>query len=135
MDNIQNAIWIDANTEFTVNNLPDRLPDNKAILYSSLFNLFNCPVGGRSRTFEPLYGSAWYRYLQEPVCEATATNMRMSMIQAIAKWEPRIKLNLAKTYISPDLNIPGYKVRISFTMLQSSDTSLQSIQFHFKVVS
>jgi len=134
MDSLQGAVWIDVNSLIGMNALPDRIPDATAVKVSGLFNLFNCPIGGRSRTFEPLYGSFWYQFLQEPISDSTAESMRMCMVQAIATWEPRIQLDQANTFIKPDLNIPGYVVRIAFRMLQGSDTSPQSIQFHLAVV-
>ena len=104
--------WRDVNTQFTQNAYPDILPDDLAIS-NSLFNLFNCPIGARGRIFSPTYGSLWSQYLQEPIDAVTANSMWISMIQSIAKWEPRIKLNYGQTSIIPDLSIPGYQVRIS----------------------
>lgn len=110
---LNGATWIDVNTQYTLNNLPDRFPDSLAITHSSLFNLFNCPIGSRARTFQPTYGSMWHHFLQEPIDETTAVQMKLAMIQSIARWEPRIKLDTANTRILPNLNIPGYEVTIS----------------------
>ena len=110
------AVWIDINTNFTQNVLPDRIPDSYAIIYSSLVNLFSCEVGQRGRTFQPEYGSLWLRYLQEPLTEVTARAMEMGMLQAVRRWEPRININMANTRITPDHTLPGYKVRLAFTM-------------------
>lgn len=127
--NLQTAKWIDVNTRVGLNTLPDRIPDSASVLYSSLFNLFNCPVGARARTFQPLYGSFWYKYLQEPVSEGTSISMRMSMLTSIAKWEPRIELDRANTWIVPDNELPGYRVRIMARMLEGMDTDWHSIDF------
>jgi phage baseplate assembly protein W len=43
--------------------------------------------------------------------------MRIAMIQAIARWEPRIQLDYAKCSITPNTMIPGYEVRIVGTDL------------------
>jgi phage baseplate assembly protein W len=99
-------------TRVTQGPLPDRLPDSLAITQSSLYNLFNCPIGARGKTFQPEYGSEWLYFLQEPIDAITAAKMRISMIQAIQRWEPRIQLDYSKTSIVPNLNIPGYEVRI-----------------------
>lgn len=116
---LQSAAWIDVNTNFSINELPDRLPDDLAISVSSLTNLFNCPIGARSRTFQPEYGSLWYQFLQEPIDDITSAAMTVAMIQAIARWEPRIKLNQSLTTIKPDVNIPGYVVTIAGSNLIS----------------
>lgn len=109
---LQGATWIDVNTQFTVNHLPDRLPDELSITLSSLWNLFNCPIGARGKIFQPEYGSEWYQFLQEPIDGVTAAHMKIAMIQAIARWEPRIQLDYSKTSITADTNIPGYWVKI-----------------------
>ncbi len=110
---ISGATWIDVNTFYTLDTLPDRVPDSLSITHSSLRNLFNCPIGSRGKIFQPQYGSQWHFFLQEPIDETTATQMRIAMIQAIARWEPRIQLDYSNTYIRPDLALPGYHVRIA----------------------
>lgn len=112
---LDGAIWVDVATQFTQSNLPDRIPDSISIIYSSLYNLFNCPVGARGKIFEPEYGSEWYYYLQEPIDKITASMMRISMIQAIQRWEPRITLNQGLCSIVPDTRLPGYYVTINGT--------------------
>lgn len=109
---LNGATWIDANSQFTKNVLPDRVPDDLAIS-NALYNLFNCPIGARGKIGQPEYGSEWYLFLQEPIDQVTATAMNMSMIQSIKRWEPRIQLDYANTYITPDLTLPGYHVRIA----------------------
>lgn len=109
---LQGATWIDVNTRVTQDALPDRLPDSLSIVHSSLFNLFNCNIGERGKIFQPEYGSEWKLFLQEPIDLVTAAKMRIAMIQAISRWEPRIRLDYAKCSIVPNTLIPGYEVRI-----------------------
>lgn len=111
---LQGASWIDANSQFTQDNLPDRLPDDLAIV-NSLFNLFNCSIGERGKIFQPEYGSEWRAYLQEPIDAITAAKMRISMINSIGRWEPRITLDYSRTTITPIYELPGYAVRIYAT--------------------
>lgn len=125
--NTVGATWIDMNTDFTQNNLPDRLPDKLAISRCSLINLFNCPIGARGRIFQPTYGSMWYQFLQEPIDDITAGKMRIAMIQALIKWEPRLSLDYSQTSIVADVTIPGYIVRIAGVDKTSGDAI--SIQF------
>ncbi len=109
---LNGATWIDVNSNYTQDPLPDRLPDELAIK-NSLFNIFNCPIGARGKIFQPEYGSEWYYFLQEPIDAITASKMNIAMIHAIARWEPRIILDYSKTFVRANLNLPGYEVRIS----------------------
>ena len=109
---LDRAIWIDVNTRYTKNGLPDRLPNAAAIVECSLFNLFNCTPGERSRTFQPTYGSYWRHFIHEPINDITAMKMQIFMLESIAKWEPRIKLNMNLCSINADTNLPGYHVRL-----------------------
>ena len=38
---LDQAAWIDVNSEFTLNGLPDRLPNALAIKHCALYNLLN----------------------------------------------------------------------------------------------
>ena len=114
--NLSNATWIDVNTFVTSSTLPDRVVDNASIYASSLVNLFNCPIGARGPIFEPEYGCVLYKFLQEPIDQDTADSIQMGLIQAIARWEPRITLDYAGTSVVPNLSLPGYRIRISYTV-------------------
>jgi len=124
--NLDGATWIDVNSLFTINGLPDRLPDELAI-QNSLYNLLNCPIGARSRIFQPEYGSLWLQFIQEPLDQVTADKMQIAMIQAIARWEPRITIDFSNSYIMPDTSIQGYQVRISYALNISGKSA--SVQF------
>lgn len=112
---LDNATWVDVNSLVTLNAQPDRLP-NIAAVANSIYNICNCPIGGRSRIMQPLYGSLWYQFLQEPLDQSTANKMNVAMIQALQRWEPRITLDNSNSYVSPDTTLPGYQVRIAFTI-------------------
>lgn len=129
---LEGARWIDVNTQYGLNNLPDRLSDDQAIVYSSLYNLFNCVPGQRARTFQPTYGSIWLQFIHEPISSLTAQKMEIFMIKAIQKWEPRIKVDLTRSSVIEDTNIPGYRVRISYTMPGSS--SSQQVNFDVPII-
>jgi phage baseplate assembly protein W len=124
---LTDATWIDVNSQFTVNAQPDRLPDSQAIS-NSLFNLFNCEIGGRGRIFQPTYGSGLYWYLQEPLDQITANKLNIATIQAIQRWEPRILVDNSNSYVNPNYNLPGYDVRIAFTVLLTSQKSQVTFQ-------
>lgn len=113
---ISGAYWVDVNTLVGNSALPDRLPDQASIISCSLVNLFNCPIGARGPLFEPTYGCLLYQFLQEPVDDVTARDIRISLIQSINKWEPRIVLDYSGTSVLPDYTLPGYRVRLAFTV-------------------
>lgn len=123
---LSGATWIDANSQFTVNSMPDRLPDYLAIA-NSLYNLFNCPIGARSRIFQPDYGSLLYQFLQEPVDDVTSNKIKLCFIQAIARWEPRIVLDMSQTNVTADQSLPGYDVNLAYTVILTSQK--QSMTF------
>lgn len=129
--NLDNALWVDVNTRLGQNNLPDRIADSAAIIHSSLFNLFNCAPGQRGRIFQPEYGSMWMSFIHEPISDVTAAKMQMFMIESIRRWEPRIDLDLDRSVIVANTNIPGYEVRLFFSMPNMS--SEQQIQFEVLV--
>ncbi len=124
---LRNAIWIDSNTGVTQNALPDRLPDEVGITYGSLYNLFNCPIYGRSRIFSPEYGTILYHMLNEPLDTQSSEILYMGLIQAIARWEPRISLDYNKTYVTPNLSLPGYNIGLAWTVNLTGNTG--SLQF------
>lgn len=109
---LSGATWVDVNTRVTQNPLPDRIPDSMAIVDSSFYNLFNCPIGNRGKIFQPEYGSELYWFLQQPTDAVTAAQMRIALVQAIARWEPRVTLDFSKTFIKPIYELPGYLIRI-----------------------
>lgn len=129
--NADTATWIDVNTRFTLDNLPDRVADDVAIIHSSLFNLMNCMPGQRARIFQPEYGSRWLSFIHEPISDMTAAKMQILMFESIKRWEPRVQIDLDRSSIDPDLNIPGYRVRLMFRMPNLS--SSQQIQFEVSV--
>jgi phage baseplate assembly protein W len=57
--------------------------------------------------------------------------MRIAMIQALARWEPRITIDFTNSYITPDTSLPGYRVRIAFTI--NLNSSKQQLSFNLQV--
>jgi phage baseplate assembly protein W len=129
--NVGTATWVDVNTRVTQDSLPDRVGDDVAIIHSSLFNLMNCMPGQRSRIFQPEYGSLWMSFINEPISDVTAAKMQLMLFESIKRWEPRVQLDLDRSSIDPDTNIPGYRVRLVFRMPNLAST--QQIQFEVSV--
>ena len=119
---LDSAVWIDVNTNLALNGYPDRLPDELGIQLSSFYNLLKCPIGGMGRTFQPEYGTVLYHLLQEPINERIADRIKIGFIQAIARWEPRIVIDFHQTFIVPDMNIPGYRIRLTINLRLTDET-------------
>lgn len=115
---LSNATWVDVNPRWGQNNLAERLPDESAVVICSLYNLFNCPIGSRGRTFQPEYGSSLYPFLQEPIDNLTSQKMQIALVQAVDRWEnTRIRIDLGNTFIQPVLTLPGYRVQFAYWFL------------------
>lgn len=128
---LDNATWIDINSRFTLDKLPDRVSDDVAIIHSSLYNLFNCVPGQRARTFQPEYGSRWLSFIHEPISDLTAAKMQLMMFESIRKWEPRIQLDLNQSSIEANYQLPGYVVRLVFYMPNLATS--QQVQFEVPI--
>ena len=129
--NLDGATWIDINSRFTLDRLPDRVSDDLAITHSSLFNLFNCSPGERARSFQPEYGSRWRSFIHEPISDMTAAKMQLLMFESIVRWEPRIQLDMRRSSIEANYQLPGYVVRLAFTMPNLATRQL--IQFEVPI--
>jgi phage baseplate assembly protein W len=112
---LNGATWIDVNSQFTVNAMPDRLPNVLAVS-NSIYNLLNSPLGSRSRIFQPEYGASLYQFIQEPLDQSTANKIRIGFIQALARWEPRITLDMANCYVNANFTTVGYDVGIAYVL-------------------
>ena len=112
------------------NTYGDLLEDKNAIIVGSLANLLKCPEGDRGRIFRPDYYSRLYDLLQEPMGESTSTILRLSLIQSIEKWEPRIELIPGQTGVVPDYSLPGYQVVVAFRFLNSSQVNKANFAVH-----
>ncbi len=128
---LEGATWIDVNTNVGLDNLPDRLPNQLAIINCSLYNLLNCAPGQRARTFQPTYGSMWLSFVHEPIWDITAAKMESMMLDSIEKWIPQISIDHANTRIEADTSLPGYRVRIAFSTPFSPDP--QQVKFEVSV--
>ncbi len=127
---LKGATWIDVNTQYGQDNLPDRLPDQLAITNCALYNLLNCAPGQRARTFQPTFGSEWLRFIHEPIVDNTAAKMESSMLDSLERWLPQIEIDRKSTRILADTSLPGYKVRIGI----KSPFSNSPYQIKFEVM-
>lgn len=120
------AIWVDVNNDYQINVDPELLLDTKAI-NGSLRNLLRCPLGARRMQRE--YGTRLPFFLYEPCTQITADSLFSSLVQSIARWEPRIVLDVSSSRVRADLSLPGYQVSLAYTVKRTDATSL----FQFSV--
>lgn len=125
---ISQSVWLDVNTLMNVNGRPDLLPDVQAI-NNSLYNLFRCNVGARGPIFEPEYGTNLMKLIHEPIDNITANKIRLFLIQAIQRWEPRIIIDLSRTTVKPDLNTNSFRVQVYYTIVGINQTGDASLTF------
>jgi len=109
-------MYLDINSNLGINAKPELLSGMDDI-NNSIQNILQCPVG--TRPWQRDYGSRLYEMLQEPVDAITATSIEMGVVQAIQRWEPRIKLDSANTRVSALSDNTGYNVEIAYTIIQS----------------
>jgi phage baseplate assembly protein W len=109
------SVFLDVNTLADINGKPDLLPDVQAI-NNSLYNLFRCSVGGRGPAFQPEYGTNLMQLIHDPMDMITANKIRIFMIQAIQRWEPRIILDMQRTVVNPVPEMPGFTVQVFYTI-------------------
>ncbi len=112
----ESAVWIDVNADYGVRAGAELLLDNAAI-NGSLRNLLRCQIGSRRMLRE--YGTYLPYYLQEPLTQITADSILSSLVQSIARWEPRVSVDLASSSVVADTRLPGYKVELYYSILRT----------------
>lgn len=108
--------WLDVNTRLGEGFVSDLLPEIQA-LNNSLYNLFRCPIYSRGPIFQPEYGASLMYLLHEPADLITANKIRMVLIQASQRWEPRIKVDVARTVVFPVPAKAGFRAQVAYDVL------------------
>lgn len=125
---VSNSVWLDVNTQLGIVSQPDLVPNIQAI-NNSLFNLFSCPIGARGPIFQPEYGTALLQLLHDPLDLFTAQKLRLFVIQAIQRWEPRVEVDMASSTVMPVPSLPGYYVKVAYKLLSSGERGDGIFQF------
>ena len=115
------AFAVDVNPYPNRNGYGDAVLNNLAIR-TSLKNIILGYVGCKSRLFNSKFGSQTYSFLQEPMDSLTAFKIKSSLQQAITRWEPRVQVGVSDITVKADLTIPGYVIRIFYTIMANSKT-------------
>jgi phage baseplate assembly protein W len=110
------AIWVDINTYARMDGQSDLLIDVSAI-NNAIKNLFTCHIGARGPAFNPAYGTFLSRLLQEPLDNESAQKIRVSAIQSLQKWEPRIQIVTQDTQVLPIPDYASYFVKVAYIYL------------------
>jgi phage baseplate assembly protein W len=125
---ITQSVWLDVNTQMDLNGKPDLLPDVQAI-NNSLFNLFRCNVGGRGPIFQPEYGTNLMQLIHEPMDNITANKIRIFLIQAIQRWEPRIIIDMLRTNVQPNTMTNSFQVQVYYSIVGINQPGNASLTF------
>lgn len=111
------ATWIDVNSNYQLTAEPELVTDLQAVK-NSIENILSTPIG--SRPFQRDYGSKLYQFLQEPMDRITEEDIRVSLIQALEKWEVRIVVDGKRTSVNRLRGDVGYRIDIYFTLIVPS---------------
>ncbi len=116
-----NVDYTDINPDPIDNSYGDLLYGIDAVVIGSLRNLLQCPRGDRGRIFRPDYYTVLYDLLHEPIDNITASLIRMGLIEAIGRWEPRIEVLNPYTTVEVNMDLPGYFITLGFKFRDSSE--------------
>ena len=110
------AIYSDAN-QFSPTKIP--LSEDLDSIYQSIGNILSTPYN--TRLFLPEFGSQLENILFEPMDITTQDQLQDFIIQAIERWEPRVKLVYGKTGVVADYENHTYRVSLTFRVLGLDD--------------
>ena len=108
------ATWIDVNSNYGQVTQKELAEDVVAVK-NSIENILSTPIG--SRPFQRAYGSKLYFFVHEPMDKITEEDIRVSIIQAIEKWEPRVTIDMKKTAVNRLPDGSGYSVDVFFSLI------------------
>lgn len=93
-------------------------------IYQSIGNILSTPRG--TRLFLPEFGSTIENLLFEPMDSDTESRIVDAIIVAIERWEPRVKINYARTSVTADYDNHIYRIVITFRVLGLEDNRFYS---------
>lgn len=86
-----------------------------ADIYQSLDNLLNTIPG--ERLFLPEYGTDLEQYLFDPLNDATAFAILGEVVNAVTRWEPRVKVNFGQSSVTPNPEQKRYDLVVYFDIV------------------
>lgn len=120
------ALYSDLNRNFGQGGAADIVLDKQAIS-QALFNIFRTNIGEAGPIFLPDFGSMLPYLLQEPLDVQTAFKLKAASIQAAQKWETRIDVDVGQSIVAIDYSLPGYLVRLVYTIRQTGEVASTNI--------
>lgn len=112
----------DLNRLFGESNASEILLGKDAI-NQSLFNIFNIFNGEAAPIFQPDLGSSVPSLIHEPMDEITALRIESAVFQSVAKWEPRIKVDVGQSSILADDSSQSYRVTLVYQIRSTGEES------------
>jgi phage baseplate assembly protein W len=88
-------------------------------IYQSISSILSTPKN--TRLFLPEFGSEIEAILFEPMDEITTNRLYDYIIEAIERWEPRVRLDLAKSSVVANYEQHTYNVVLNFVVLGLDD--------------
>lgn len=127
-DNPEQIVWSDVNSRIGLVGKPDLLT-NVGAINNSLYNLFRTPIGARGPIGQPEYGTNLPFILHEPLDYITANKIKIVIIQAIQRWEPRIYVDMKSTSVDIDRNNNAFKAVVRYTIVANNETGTGNYLF------
>jgi phage baseplate assembly protein W len=122
------VVWLDVNTRIGLNGRADLVSDIQAV-NNSLYNLFRCPIGARGPIGQPEYGTSLIWILHEPLDFITANKIKIVIIQAIQRWEPRVVLDMKNTSVTPVIATMSFQAAVHYTLSATNERGQGSFLF------
>lgn len=98
-------------TTYKVNQI---LVDDVDSINQQILNLLNTTPG--DVLFEPEVGSYIQRYLFEPLSSATAFNLKIWIVEAVARWLPFITMIPSQSSVIADPSTQSYNIKITYSI-------------------
>lgn len=127
-DNPEQIVWLDVNSRIGTVGKPDLL-SNAAAINNSLYNLFRTPIGARGPIGQPEYGTSLPFILHEPLDYITANKIKIVIIQAIQRWEPRVYVDMNSTVVNVDRNNNAFRAAIRYTVIATKEAGTGNFLF------
>ena len=86
-------------------------------LNENIDNILECPVG--SFMFNRAFGSRIKSILFEQMNDLTAYRLKISVIEAIERWEPRVAVDVQTSVVTPFYDIHLYIASIVYVILSN----------------
>jgi phage baseplate assembly protein W len=80
-------------------------------------NILECPL--RSFMFNRDFGSRLRSFIFEPINDTTAAAIKIYLVEAISKWEPRVSVIVRDSYVTPDYDQNTYYVKLAYLIVNT----------------